>query len=237
MPSRSYLTHYSQFYNAVELDSTFYGTPPPERVNRWAAAVPDNFKFCVKTPRQITHESGLIDAIEEMRAFLDVVRQFGSKLGTVLIQLPPDFAAVNFDTIDTFLSKLPSDLQYAIEFRHESWFVGETSTLLMNHQVGWVSTDYLDLPKQIALTKDFLYIRWLGRHGQFTRKDHEQVDVMPQLQWWWEYIEPQINRIQTIYGFFNNDFSGHSPKTCNRFKELVGLPTDVPQIPQQRRLL
>lgn len=236
MSSRSYLAHYSQYYNAVELDSTFYGTPPPERVSYWATAVPDGFKFCVKTPRQITHESGLTDAIEEMRAFLEIIKQFGDKLGAVLIQLPPNFAAVNFDIVDTFLSKLPSDLQYAVEFRHESWFVGETSALLKNHQVGWVSTDYLDLPKQIALTSDFLYIRWLGRHGQFTHKDREQVDVRPQLQWWWDYIQPQLNRIQTIYGFFNNDFSGHSPQTCNRFKELVGLPTAVPQIPQQGRL-
>ena len=234
--SRSYLAHYSKIFNAVELDSTFYGTPPANRVRQWATIVPSDFKFCVKTPRQITHELQLSDANGPMRAFVDTMSLLGDKLGAILIQLPPSFTAAQFDTVAQFLTNLPPGPQYAIEFRHQSWFIGETTTLLKSHSVGWTSIDYLDLPKQIALTANFLYIRWLGRHGQFERKDQEQVDVIPQLDWWWAYIQPQLNRIPTIYGFFNNDYSGHSPGTCNRFKDLVGLPATYPQLPQQGRL-
>ena len=236
MASRSYLAHYSQVFNAVELDSTFYGTPPVDRVRHWATLVPPHFRFCVKTPRHITHELGLVDAGEQMRAFLHAVSQFEDKLGAILIQLPPNFKAVNYDVVDTFLTNLPAEFIYAIELRHESWFTSETAALLKHHNVCWTSTDYLDLPKHIALTTDFLYIRWLGQHGRFPRKNEEQVDVMPQLQWWWDYIQPQLNRTQTIYGFFNNDYAGHSPTTCNRFKQLTGLPTTYPEIPQQGRL-
>ena len=181
-PARSYLAHYSQIFNAVELDSTFYGTPPPSRVRHWAATVPPEFKFCVKTPRQITHEMGLTEASQDMHNFINTMRLLGDKLGAILIQLPPNFTAIEYDTVDTFLAKLPTGLQYAIEFRHESWFTGETAALLKTHEVCWTSADYLDLPKQIALTTNFLYIRWLGRHGQFARKNREQVDVAPQLR-------------------------------------------------------
>lgn len=236
MSPRSYLAHYSQIFNAVELDSTFYGTPPAAHVRHWSAAAPDTFKFCVKTPRQITHDLRLVEATQEMAAFLQTIELFGDKLGAVLIQLPPNFTAAEFDNVDKFLGKLPARFQYAIEFRHESWFTRETAAMLKNHQVCWTSTDYLDLPKYIAMTTDFLYIRWLGRHGQFTHKDREQVDVTPQLQWWWDYIQPQLERTRALYGFFNNDYSGHSPGACNRFKALVGLPTNYPRLPRQGRL-
>jgi uncharacterized protein YecE (DUF72 family) len=235
-PARSYLAHYSKIFNSVELDSTFYGTPPPERVKQWAATVPDGFKFCLKTPRQITHEGRLIEMDGEMLRFLETIQYLDDKLGAILIQLPPTFTAIEFDTVSTFLEKLPSALQYAVEFRHPSWFTAETTLMLGHHQICWTSTDYMDLPKQVARTSDFLYIRWLGRHGQFKEKNREQLDVSLQLEWWWAYIQPHLKQVSTIYGFFNNDYSGHSPATCNRFKSLIGEPFERPQLPQQGRL-
>ena len=235
-PQRSYLAYYGQIFNAVELDSTFYGTPPAEKVRRWAMVTPETFKFCVKTPRQITHELRLIETTEAMLAFLDTMRLLGGKLGAILIQLPPTFTAAEFDTVAVFLAQLPADFQYAIEFRHPSWYTSETAELLKAHGVCWAAIDYIDLPKQIGLTTDFLYLRWLGRHGRFESKDHEKLDVTPELVWWWNYLQPQLGRVQTIYGFFNNDYAGYSPSTCNRFKDIAGLPTEHPQLPQQGRL-
>lgn len=236
-PQRSYLAHYSKIFNSVELDSTFYGTPPPERVKQWAATVPPGFKFCVKTPRQITHEARPIDAAAEMVTFLNSVRLFGDKLGAVLIQFPPSTTAAEYDAVAKFLGGLPPDIHYAVEFRHESWFTSETILLLQHYGMCWTSIDYIDLPKQVALTTNFLYIRWLGRHGQFKRKHQEQTNITPQLEWWWAYIQPHLGHLQTIYGYFNNDYSGHSPRTCNRFKKLVGLPIERPKLPQQGKLL
>jgi uncharacterized protein YecE (DUF72 family) len=171
-----------------------------------------------------------------MRQFINAMRVLGENLGPILIQLPPSFTAIEFETLNQFLATLPTDLQFAIEFRHPSWFNYETVSLLRNHEVCWTSTAYMDLPRQIALTTSFHYIRWLGRHGQFKQKDREQVEVLPQLNWWWNTIQPNLQRVETIYGFFNNDFSGHSPATCNRFKELIGLSVTHPELPRQARL-
>jgi uncharacterized protein YecE (DUF72 family) len=236
MPQRSYLAHYSQVFNAVELDSTFYGTPPVERVRQWAASVPDNFKFCVKTPREITHDRRLLQTQPLMTPFLETMRWLGHKLGAVLIQLPPTFTADQFDTVADFLACLPPDIQYAVEFRHPSWYVPETAELLKTHGMGWVSIDYIDLPRQIGLTADFLYIRWLGEHGRFEQKDQERLDVTAELIWWWDYIQPHLGHVQTFYGFFNNDYAGFSAGSCNRFKQIVGLPVTQPSLPQQGRL-
>jgi len=236
LPQRSYLAHYSQIFNAVELDSTFYGTPPVERVRQWAQVAPAGFKFCPKTPRQITHELRLAKAEPAMLIFLASMRHLGDKLGPILIQLPPSFSAGEFDTVAAFLANLPGDLRYAVEFRHPSWYVFETAELLKAQGMAWVSLDYLDLPKQIGLTADFLYIRWLGEHGRFEQKNRTQKDVSPELTWWWEYIQPHGDHVQSIYGFFNNDYAGYSPGTCNHFKTIVGLPVVNPELPQQGRL-
>jgi uncharacterized protein YecE (DUF72 family) len=35
--AREYLTYYSRIFNAVEIDSSFYGTPRLSSIERWAA--------------------------------------------------------------------------------------------------------------------------------------------------------------------------------------------------------
>ena len=235
-PSRSYLYHYSTIFNSVEIDSTFYGTPPVDRVRRWAQAVPVGFKFCVKTPRQITHESRLEEADQVMLNFLESVRAFGEKLGAILIQFPPSLTIDRLDRVRGFLEALPSDLDYAAEFRHVSWYCDETADMLQTENVCWVSSEYLSLPKEINRTADFLYIRWLGRHGQFKHKNQERLERRSELASWQQLLQEHLSSTRTIYGFFNNDYSGHSPSTCNRFKQMIGLPIVTPQLPQQGKL-
>ena len=103
-----------------------------------------------------------------MTKFLNTMRLLGPKLGAVLIQLPPSFTDAEISTINTFLAELPPDLDYAVEFRHKSWYTPATVALLETYGIGWVAIDYVDLPKRIEATANFLYLRWLGRHGRFT---------------------------------------------------------------------
>jgi uncharacterized protein YecE (DUF72 family) len=201
---RDYLNHYSQVFDTVELDSTFYGTPRPQYVERWAAVTPPDFTFAVKTPREITHDLRLEDAIQPMDGFLNTIRLLGDKLGVILIQLPPDMTFAYIHKLAVFLRELPKDIRFGVEFRHPSWHQTATGQMLQNRDVCWVSTDYIHLPQRVYVTTDFIYIRWIG--------------------------------VYSIYGFFNNDYAGHGPATCNRFKEITGLPTNPTQPPQQGSL-
>jgi len=236
MVPRDYLAHYSGIFDSVELDSTFYGTPRAEYVERWAAVTPPGFTVCPKTPREITHDLRLVDAAEPMVTFLNTMRLLGENLGVVLIQLPPDYTFSQIHKLAVFLRQLPADLRYAVEFRHASWHNTATGQLLQNQRVGWVSTDYIHLQRRVYVTTDFIYIRWIGRHGQYDLKDHERVDLTPRLKEWWTDIQAQLEGVQDIYGYFNNDYSGHSPATCNRFKRIACLPTRQLKPPQQGRL-
>jgi len=236
---RQYLAYYSQVFDAVELDSTFYGAPREATVRQWATQTPPSFRFCPKTPRQITHDRGLDlsqGAGEAMIAFLDAVRGFGERLAPVLIQLPPSFGPAQRPELLAFLASLPRDLRYAVEFRHRAWYTAETTALLAELDVAWVTLDYLDLPRQIDVTTDFLYIRWVGQHGRWAQRGREEIDVTLRLRWWWERVQPALAQVDAVYGFFNDDYAGYAPATCNRFRAIAGLPVVEPEIPQQGTL-
>jgi uncharacterized protein YecE (DUF72 family) len=233
MVQRNFLKHYSRFFNAVEIDSTFYGTPRVETVQRWFAETPVDFCFCPKTPRIITHDKGLRSAHLSMAEFLLVMRILEEKLGVILIQLPPSFGVDQHDVLDNFLGSLPNDLRFAVEFRHPSWHQSQTEQLLLKHQVCWAGTEYPDLPRGITLTTDYAYFRLIGQHGQFHSHNREQIDRIDNLNWWYQHLEKHRKSLTNIYGFFNNDYAGFGVGSCNRFKHIAGLPAPDLRPPQQ----
>lgn len=224
MRSRHFLAHYSHYFDAVEIDSTFYGTPRPEQVQRWTAVTPPGFTFCPKTPRAITHDAPLAEGIDRMQEFLEVIGLLADKSGVVLLQFGPDFTHDRFNDLMVFLKALPANGRIAVEFRHRSWDTPGTAVLLEQHNICLVATDYIHMPKTIHRTADFLYLRFIGPHGQFGTKDRELVDKTDDLQQWVAKIQPHLDHVTDVFVFMNNDFSGFSPATCNRFKQMVGLP-------------
>jgi uncharacterized protein YecE (DUF72 family) len=102
--------------------------------------------------------------------------------------------------------------------------------------VGWVATDYEDLPVEIHSTSDFLYLRWIGRHNVIPHPGYEVIDRATRLQDWLERIKSNISGVESIFGFFDNDYAGHSPLTCKRFKALAGLDLTPSSLAEQGRL-
>lgn len=228
------LPFYAGRYNALEMDSTFYGTPRADYVTRWRQVTPDTFKFCPKAPREITHDLRLVESEGVLNHFLDTMRILGERLGPVVLQFPPDFRSDQHDGLVTFLSDLPDDIRFAVELRHRSWWNETTAALLRDYRVCWIAADYIHMPKDIWPTTDFLYLRFLGRHGQFATETHEIVDRTDDLRRWHDAIESHLDGITAVYAFFNNDYAGHSPATANRFKAIVGLETEPEENPPQQ---
>jgi uncharacterized protein YecE (DUF72 family) len=230
----NYLSYYSRRFNAVELDTTFYGVPKSSKIQQWVASVPDSFTFCAKIPRDITHEKGLIGAHGELAEFTDVMRILGHKLGVLLIQLPPRFTISEEKALGEFLELLPEDLKFAVEFRHASWERQNTEELLRQFKVCWATTEYPGLTNQVKQTCDFIYMRWIGQHGTYDRHSHERVDKTEQLTWWKENILSYKDKVKDIYGFFNNDYAGYAVGTCKKFKKILGLPIEAEEMIQGR---
>ena len=234
--SRLHLTYYAERFNALELDSTFYGTPRATSAQRWYEVTPPAFVICPKMPRSITHELRLVSAVEATAEFLARMRLLGDKLGPILVQFPPDFSTAEMGALVHFLPTLPRDLRFALEFRHRSWEAPETAVLLEKHNLSLVAADYIHLARRIVVTTDFLYLRFLGEHGRFPDKDREVVDRSDDLQLWWQNLQPRLPEVKAVYAFFNDDFAGFAPSTCNRFKKVIGLDPGEIRPMQQGRL-
>jgi uncharacterized protein YecE (DUF72 family) len=218
-----YLRLYANEFDAVELDTTFYAIPRLQQVDAWRQSTPPDFQFTAKTPRSITHDRHLVDADDEMDAFLESITRLEDKLGAVLIQMPPDFTVGEFDALANFLPRLPKDVRFAVELRNRSWLRSETYDLLRENGIAWTMIDLHYMPKVGQLTADFGYVRWLGNRSQITRMHATQIDRRPELEKWADVLEQASQQTQRIYGFANNHYSGHSPADIRYLHERLGI--------------
>ena len=88
MKPTDFLSFYAEHFNTVEVDSTFYGTPSPHTVKRWALKTPAQFIFSVKIPQVITHEKVLLDCDGDFSQFIGTMSDLGDKLGPMVFQFP-----------------------------------------------------------------------------------------------------------------------------------------------------
>ncbi len=143
----SHLERYAKRFNAVEINTSFYRPHRVATYERWAAAVPERFRFAVKIPRVITHERRLENTDEPLARFLDEVAGLGTKLGPLLLQLPP---SLRFQSVTTseFLHRLRRAVPGNIvcEPRHPSWFTPVVDALLAELMISRVAVDPAPVP-------------------------------------------------------------------------------------------
>lgn len=138
----SHLQRYAQVLDCVEINSSFYRPHQPSTYARWAASVPEHFRFSVKLPRSITHERRLRDCAAELQRFAGEVMQLGNKLDCVLVQLPPSLR-FEADVASAFFHALRQrfDGMLACEARHPSWFAADATELLTMQAITRVRAD------------------------------------------------------------------------------------------------
>ena len=164
-PDGSYLERYAARFSAVEINSSFYRQHRRTVYERWAAAVPSDFRFAVKVPRAITHDQALVASDVLLDVFLEEAAGLGARLGPLLVQLPPSLA---FDEAhaDEFFETLRRlhDGPVACEPRHESWFGAASDGLMRRYRVARVAADPARIPAAAEPGGDptFVYYRLHG---------------------------------------------------------------------------
>lgn len=161
----SHLERYAARFSAVEINSSFYKPHRPATYSRWAASVPNDFRFSAKVPKTITHKQRLVDADALLDAFLREVTCLGRKLGCLLVQLPPSLA-YHAPTVEHFFESVRArhDGPLVVEPRHESWFTPDVATRLYAHRVGQVAADPAVVPAaaEPAGWPEVIYVRLHG---------------------------------------------------------------------------
>jgi len=144
----THLERYGARLPAAEINSSFYRPHRPATYERWAASVPETFRFAVKIPRTITHERRLVDAAERLDLFLSQAGALGARLGCLLVQLPPSFEH-DRALAGAFLSMFRAlhDGPIAIEPRHATWFTCDAARVLEEYGVSRVAADPARVPE------------------------------------------------------------------------------------------
>jgi uncharacterized protein YecE (DUF72 family) len=155
-----HLERYSRVLTCAEINSSFYRSHAHSVYSRWASLTPRSFRFSVKLPRTITHEGQLRRARAPLQQFLDEVAGLGSRLGPLLVQLPPSLE-FNARVAATFFTLLRDRHAGTVvcEPRHVTWFERGAVAMLLRHRVGLVATD----PSSIADAKR--PGGWMGPRG------------------------------------------------------------------------
>jgi uncharacterized protein YecE (DUF72 family) len=138
----SHLARYATRFAVTEINSSFHRPHKRSVYERWAAAVPEDFRFCAKLPKTITHERRMVDCVGLLAEFLQQAAGLGPKLACLLVQLPPSLA-FDAQVASAFLEVLRSQFAGAIalEPRHASWFAPEADALLRELRIARVLAD------------------------------------------------------------------------------------------------
>ncbi len=123
-PQPQALASYATWCTTVEGNTTFYAVPSAETVRRWSELAPDDFQFCFKLPRSITHDRRLRNVNDELVAFLRRIQPLEGRLGPLQVQLPASFGPDDLPTLFSFLDGLPPEPTWAVEVRHPEFFAG-----------------------------------------------------------------------------------------------------------------
>lgn len=229
---------YSQHFSSAEGNMTFYAPQKRETVEAWRDATPDEFRFCFKFPRAISHDAELRHCAREVTAFFENISPLNSKLGIVWLQMGPSFGPDQLPTLEAFLSSLPEDFTYGIEVRNSGFFQKDEreasfNRLLQAHGVNRVMFDTrplfkhpaddeatLDclkkkprLPNHVVATGDHPMLRFIAP------MDYHLADT--ELDQWAGKVAQWIHEGKKPYLFFHTPDKRHAPELAQWFTEKL----------------
>jgi uncharacterized protein YecE (DUF72 family) len=248
------LAYYARFFPLVEVDTTYYGIPPPERSASWARATPDGFLFNVKAYRSLTYherEAGVpreptLEEESDFAACLVPLRESG-KLRAIHYQFPPWFGVspLNLDRLARIRERHPDDLIIA-ELRNRSWAAPERFAQLVDllsesrvslclvdePQVGSGSFPRLDEvtdPRLVA-------VRFHGRNtgawyaqGKTSGDRFNYLYRPEELREWEPSIRQLASESEELHLLFNNNRSNYAVVNGLQMAGILDLGLPLPE--------
>lgn len=239
------LEYYSQFFNTLEINSSFYRPPNPVYVYNWARRVPVGFLFTVKLWQKFTHPRMYEEATGEAAAIsqkdvdlfkrsIEPLARYG-KMGALLAQFPPSFKNDGFgQQILGAVIKAFNEYRLAVELRHRSWSDDEnTARFLRGNNVTWVQIDEPKFQSSIAaevpVTADIAYFRFHGRNAEMWWKGdsesrHKYLYSTEEINELAEKVKAASEQTNLTFALFNNHWRGYAPRNGVDMKKALQLP-------------
>jgi uncharacterized protein YecE (DUF72 family) len=248
------LTFYSQYFNTVEINSSFYRPPNQYAARAWATKVPDDFRFTAKLWQKFTHPKMFEAATgetwrvqdEDFSIFTEGIGPLAEagKLGPLLAQFPtsfrPDEATLGY--LDDLIHRMRgAGFPLAVELRHREWTESEETAairaLMEEQHVAWVMIDeprFKTSIRHVPLTSDVAYFRFHGRNYKNWWKHGESEDrynylYTPEEQ---RHIAEDVRevagRTSETYAFYNNHYGAKAVVNALQLETMLGHPIQTP---------
>ena len=228
-----WLNYYARFFSCVEINATYYRTPPSSTFASMMERTPDDFEFWVKVPGLATHSND--DFTEAMAQFLEAVKPLkkSGKLKGFLAQFPQSFRRneKNLQRVAELHDAVKGNT-LAVEFRRAEWTVEEMFEFLKNREIVYVAVDLPSLPDlpgtDVRSTARISYVRLHGRNSRtwYNPKLGDRYDyeyTVDELREWLPRIRHLDERCSTTYLFFNNCHAGQAVKNARMLRQLLEL--------------
>jgi uncharacterized protein YecE (DUF72 family) len=212
VPKRAWFAFYTQHFDTVELNNTFYSLPASTTFDAWRQRAPAGFCYALKFSRYGTHLKRLRDAHASIGTFLSPARRLRDMLGPILVQLPPHWHA-DAARLRAFLRSTPRRQRWALEFRDRSWLCDEVYAVLRQHNAALCVHDLIEKHPRVR-TADWVYLRFHGRDygGSYTRQ-RLAAEATRIRAWLAEGVD--------VFAYFNNDREGHAVRNAAQLRGYV----------------
>ena len=241
------LRYIAEFFDAVEINSTFYGAPAAKTTGSWVERVEENekFRFTAKLWKRFTHErdrAWTTEEVDQVHAGFDVMMESGH-LGAVLLQFPWSFRRTEEnrewlgDVARTF-----KQYPLVVEVRHSTWLAPDFLRGLEEEGIGFVNIDqplYHDSIGPTAhVTSHVGYVRVHGRNYKDWFREKAPVEQRYNYLYLPEELQPWAERAKEIasepatrevYVITNNHYKGKAVANALMLKSMVtGAPAPAP---------
>jgi len=236
------LAYLAKYFNAVEVNSSFYRMPTPRMTGAWPALVPEGFRFAFKLTQTFTHQRDAFPSAMDVRAFCEGVEpvRAAGLLGPVLMQFPWSFRYTDeaVDWLRRLAENFP-DFDRFIEVRHLSWAQPDAIEQLRRFG-GYCNIDQPRLHDCIGPTQHVLgenaYVRLHGRNAKSWFADNvatfERYNYLyseDEIREWVERLNSICEQAENVYVFANNHYRGQGVVNALELKSLLqGELLDVP---------
>lgn len=238
------LTYLSQYFDTIEINSTFYRPPTKKMSSGWVQKVSHNqyFKFTVKLWKGFTHEREEKHP-EEEKLFKEGITPLleNDLLGALLMQFPFSFKNVppSLQYLESLISRF-NEYPLIVEIRHGSFAREDFLTFLKEQKVGFCNIDQPIIGSSMRpssiLTSPIGYIRFHGRNyknwfaeGTDTARRYDYLYSSEEMKPWIEKMRKMVQESVDLFVIQNNHFRGKG--ACNGFElkhALSGKKIPIP---------
>lgn len=229
------LAYMAKFFNAVEINSSYYGPPRPSAAKKWVQSVAENtaFRFTAKLFHSFTHERE--PAPNDEKDFKDGIAPLveSGRFGALLLQFPWSFRNTPENREYVLgVSRRFGEYPLVLEVRHATWSQPDVLDMLAELDIGLCNIDQPLFKRSVKpgaeATSQVGYIRLHGRNYKTwfaeranVRERYDYLYPVEELEPWVDRITEVARKTKDTYAMSNNHNLGKAATNALQIASLL----------------